>query len=139
MSCFCVLLSVCPYPCLKELSFTFTFHPFPRPLPHTTAAAQRLKSLGLCKSRGVIKKKKNKRGRNVGNIILLLSLSHGLDNTTRSSRLHDQELRDHDPELTTLRPSRAELSPLFSLLPCTSKCPSAQSINTLCASCIESR
>ena len=39
--------------------------------------------------------KKNKRGRNVGNI--LTSLSHGL-NTTRSY---------HDPELTTSQPSRA--------------------------------
>ena len=132
-----------PVSVFKRTFFHFHFHPPPFPLPHTAEAAKRLKSLGLCKSRGVIKKKKNKRGRNVGNILLLLSLSHGLDNTTRSSLLYDPELRDHDPELITLQPSRAPGSRHHdrhepNSLPCslfflTSKCPSAQSINTLCA------
>ena len=92
-----------PYPYVKRTFSHFHSHPPPSPPPHTAVAAQRLKSLGLCKSRGVIKRK-NKRGRNVGNILLLLSLSHGLDNTTRSSLLYDPELRDHDPELITSRP-----------------------------------
>ena len=76
----------------------------------------------------------------VGNILLLLSLSHGLDNTTRSSLLYDPELRDHDPELTTSRPGAQDFTTvtsrtLFLVLSSSlfSKCPSAQSINTLCA------
>ena len=128
-----------PYPYVKRTFSHFHSHPPPSPPPHTAAAAQRLKSLGLCKSRGVIKRK-NKRGRNVGNILLLLSLSHGLDNTTRSSLLHDPELRDHDPELTTSRPGAHDFTTvtsrtLFLVLSSSlfSKCPSAQSINTLCA------
>ena len=55
-----ICMSVSVFSVFKITFFHFHFHPPPFPLPHTAAAAQRLKSLGLCKSRGVIKKKKIK-------------------------------------------------------------------------------
>ena len=120
-------MSVSVFSVFKRTFCPVHVHPPPSLLLYTATAAQRLKSLGLCKSRGVIKRK-NKRGRNVGNILLLLSLSHGLIindpelTTTRPGAPGSRPGAHHittfaSSGITTSRPSRAELSSSFSLLP----------------------